>query len=286
MTTISGFVSDKARKRYARTYDAQLDWPLPYEDLTVETSFGQTYVRHSGNGVGEPLVLLHGMSVTSLMWQRYVAELGRDHVLYAVDSMGEPGRSVQTAPMPDGQSNADWLAEVLDGLGHDKVHLVGLSRGGWLALNQASRAPERVSRVTVFDPAGFFRSWPRVALYLWMGLLAMLLPGFLRRRIKTGSKYSGFVDPMLRRLVMTQLTTFRMKAFLIGDFTDEQLRTIAVPTRIILAGQSPLHDAEQVRDRIARLAPGAEVEIVATSHGLDLVEPTFLREQILTRTPT
>lgn len=277
---ISGFASDKARKRYARTYDALLDWPLPYEDLTVETSFGQTYVRRSGDGEGEPLVLLHGMSVTSLMWQRYAAELGRDHVLYAVDSMGEPGRSVQTAPMPDGQSNADWLAEVLEGLGHDKVHVVGLSRGGWLALNQAIRSPKRVCRVTAFDPAGFFTSWPKVGLYLWMGLLAMLLPGFLRRKVKPGSKYSGFVDPMLRQLVIAQLTTFRMKAFLIGDFTDEQLRNISVPTRIVLAGQSPLHHADQVRDRFARQAPNVEVKVVDTSHGLDLVEPKFLRDQL------
>jgi hypothetical protein len=42
-----------------------------------------------------------------------------------------------------------------------------------------------------------------------------------------------------------------------------------------------LHDAEEVR---ARLAPGVEVEIVDTSHGLDLVEPTFLRNQIVART--
>jgi pimeloyl-ACP methyl ester carboxylesterase len=278
--TISGFANDKARKRYAEVYDALLDWPLPYEDLTVETSFGPTYVRRSGGGNGEPLVLLHGMSATSLMWQRYVAELGRDHVLYAVDSMGEAGRSVQTAPMPDAQANADWLAEVLDGLGHDKVHLVGLSRGGWLALNQAIRSPQRVSRVTSFDPAGFFKSWSKVQVYFYTGLLMMLLPGFLRRKVKASSKYSAFVDPVLRRLVIAQLP-FRMKAFLAGDFTDGELRAISVPTRIILAGRSPLHDAEEVR---ARLAPGVEVEIVDTSHGLDLVEPTFLRNQIVART--
>ncbi|WP_170221067.1 alpha/beta fold hydrolase [Amycolatopsis cihanbeyliensis] len=276
---ISGFANDKARKRYAEVYDAILDWPLPYEDLTVETSFGPTYVRRSG-GDGEPLVLLHGFTVTSLMWQRYAAELGRDHVLYAVDSMGEPGRSVQTAPMPDARANADWLAEVLDSVGHDKVHLVGLSRGGWLALNQAIHRPERVSRVTAFDPAGFFRSWLRVYGYLWTGLLTMFLPGFLRRRIKADSKYSGFVDPAIRRLMIAQLP-FRMKAFMIGDFTDEGLRGISVPTRIILAGRSPLHDAREVQARLARLAPGVETEIVDTSHGLDLVEPTFLRDRIM-----
>ncbi|WP_216216168.1 alpha/beta fold hydrolase [Amycolatopsis aidingensis] len=180
-------------------YDAILDWPLPYEDLTVETSFGPTYVRRSG-GDGEPLVLLHGMSDTSLMWQPYVAGLGPDHALYAVDSMGKPGRTVQTAPMLDARSNADWLAEVLDGLGHDKVHLVGLSRGGWLALNQAIHAPERVSRVTVFDPAGFFRSWRKVRGYLVLGLLrlARLVPDVEVEIVHT-SHGLGLVEPAFLR---------------------------------------------------------------------------------------
>lgn len=55
------------------------------------------------------------------------------------------------------------------------------------------------------------------------------------------------------------------------------------PTRVVLAGRSPLHDAEDVRARLVRLAPGAAVEIVDTAHGLELAEPTFLRDQILAR---
>lgn len=87
---ISGFADERARERYAAVYDELLDWPLPCADLTIETSFGPTYVRRSGADDGEPLVLLHGMSATSLMWQRYVADLGRDHMLYTRPSV-HPG---------------------------------------------------------------------------------------------------------------------------------------------------------------------------------------------------
>lgn len=208
-----------------------------------------------------------------------MAEIGRDHVLYAIDSMGEAGRSVQTRPIPDEQANADWLDEVLAGLGHEKYHLVALSRGGWLALNQAIRAPGRVARVTAFDPGGFFKSTAAVRLSLLTGLLAMLMPAFLRRRIKPGSKYAVFVDPLLRSVILAGLG-FQMKIFVLGCFTDDEVRAISVPTRVILAGRKSLHDATEVAARLARLAPQAEVVTVDLFHSLDLVAPPLLRDHV------
>ncbi|WP_177221425.1 alpha/beta fold hydrolase [Lentzea xinjiangensis] len=277
--TISRFANDKARQRYHAVYDELLDWPLPHEDLTVETSFGPTYVRRSGSGAGEPLVLLHGLATTSLVWQRFVADIGRDHVLYAVDSMGEAGRSVQTRPITDHQDNADWLAEVLAGLGHDRYHLVGLSRGGWLALNQAIRSPGRVARVTAFDPGGFMESMNTGRLYLFTGLAVMLMPAFLRRRVKPDGKYGVFVDPLLRSLVLAGLG-FQMKIFVLSHFGDDELRSISVPTRVVLAGKGSVHDAAEATARLARLAPDAEVVTVDVVHGLGLVVPPLLREHV------
>ncbi|MEV4316667.1 alpha/beta fold hydrolase [Actinocrispum sp. NPDC049592] len=268
--TISRFASEQARQRYEQVYDSLLDWPLPYEDLTVETSFGPTYVRRSGSG--KPLVLLHGFAVTSLMWQRHVAELGRDHEVFAVDSIGEAGRTVQTAPIEDAQALADWLDQVLAGLGLDNAHLVGLSRGGWLALNQAIRMPWRLSRITALDPAGLAPARIRAALYIHVGLLVMLLPGFVRRRIKPGSTFGAIADPMVRRIVFAQLG-FLTKAFMVGQISDEQLRSISVPTRIVLGGRSPIHNAVKVRERLRRL--GLDAEIVDAAHDLGLIELGF-----------
>lgn len=276
---LSSFANEKARQRYHAVYDELLDWPPPYEDVTVETSFGPTYVRRSGSGTGEPLVLLHGLASTSLVWQRFVADIGRDHVLYAIDSMGEAGRSVQTKPIPDEQANADWLAEVLEGLGHEKYHLVGTSRGGWLALNQAIRSPERVARVTGLDPGGFIPSMNKGRIYLFIGLMTMLAPEFLRRRIKPDTKLAIFVDPLLRRMVLAGLG-FQMRIFLLSYFSDEEVRRITVPTRVVLGTRSPVEPVADVAARLARLTPHIEVVPADLHHGLGFLEPEFLREQV------
>lgn len=276
---ISRFANDKARQRYHEVYDELLDWPLPYQDMTVETSFGSVYVRRSGNENGEPIVLLHGFATTSLMWQRYVADLGRDHLLYAVDSLGEAGRSVQTKPITDVQANADWVSELLDGLGHDSYHLVGLSRGGWLALNVAIRHPERVARVTGFDPGGFLRSMNAGRLYLFLGLMAMLMPASLRRRVKPGSKYAVFVDPLLRSLVLAGLG-FQTKILVLSYFDDEEVRRLTAPARIVLCARGAAEPPENVIARLARLAPHVETAVVDLHHGLTVVEPPLLHEHV------
>ncbi|KAA9154308.1 hypothetical protein FPZ12_032400 [Amycolatopsis acidicola] len=63
----------------------------------------------NASGTGTPVVLLHGVLATSLSWQDSVARLAAGHPVYAVDSLGEPGRSVQTAPITGARAVADWL---------------------------------------------------------------------------------------------------------------------------------------------------------------------------------
>ncbi|MFF5991690.1 alpha/beta fold hydrolase [Prauserella flavalba] len=282
---ISGFLDERSRQRYHDVYDSLLDWPVPSEDLTVETRFGPTYVRRSGAETGMPVVLLHGVLATSLSWQDCAAELGARNPVYAVDSIGEPGRSVQTEPMPDARSNADWLADVLAGLGHDRYHVAGVSRGGWLALNLALRDPGRVAGVTAFDPGGLDELGWRLRRWMVAGLAVMLAPAFIRRRFGPGSAYSAFTDPMHRRLVLAQLK-HRTAVSALDRFTDDQWRSLAVPTTLVLAEHSPAHDSEEVRQRLRDLAPHVEVEIVpGTAHGMDLFTPERLSDRILRGTP-
>jgi pimeloyl-ACP methyl ester carboxylesterase len=274
---ISGFTNEQARRRFHEVYDSLLDWPVPASDVTVPTSFGPTYLRRSGSADGPPILLLPGMSATSLSWQPYVAELSKDHLVYAVDPVGEAGRSEQTAPMRDAQDVARWLAEVLNGLGHDSVHLIGVSRGGWLALNQAIYSPERLAGVTAVDPGGFGGGW-RLQRYMVTGLLLMVAPKIIRRRVKPDSNYQPFTDEMLRRLVMKQLSTFRLRAFLLSRFTEQELAAITVPTTVLLGEHSAVLDSAGTQSLLHRVNPAIDVEILpGTAHNLAVVTAAMAR---------
>ncbi|MEU7164483.1 alpha/beta fold hydrolase [Streptomyces morookaense] len=96
--------------------------------------------------------MLHGANATPAVRASDVAALAEGRTVLAVDRLGEPGRSVQTAPIRTADSAAAWLEELLAGLGLDRVHLAGQSYGGWPALNQAVRRPARLASVTLADP--------------------------------------------------------------------------------------------------------------------------------------
>lgn len=92
-------------------------------------------------GQGDALVLLHGSTLDTRMWDDQFAEFSRDRMVVRYDKRGH-GRS----PEPDGQpfNRADDLVGLLDHLGIARADLLGLSLGGVTALSVAVEHPGRV----------------------------------------------------------------------------------------------------------------------------------------------
>jgi pimeloyl-ACP methyl ester carboxylesterase len=66
--------------------------------------------------------------------------VGAEHFrVYAVDIVGEPGRSAPARPPLGSDDYAGWLDDVFDALGLARASLVGASLGAWLALDYATR---------------------------------------------------------------------------------------------------------------------------------------------------
>jgi Alpha/beta hydrolase family len=136
---IAEWRNEAARQRFIDVEDEfwRERWPVPPTALDVDSYAGTTRV-YRWPGAGEPIVFLHGMGGTGLTWSAYVERLvGRD--LYAIDTIGDVGRSQQRAVIEDTAGLARWLAETLTGAGIERGHLVGTSYGGFLALGRRWR---------------------------------------------------------------------------------------------------------------------------------------------------
>ncbi|HUI38295.1 MAG TPA: alpha/beta fold hydrolase [Thermoplasmata archaeon] len=107
----------------------------------------ELYARDEGTGV--PVVLLHGLGGDHTVWNGLIPGLAREFRVLAPDLRGH-GRTV--AP-PGSTFTFDELAgdlwAFLDGKGLPAVHLVGLSAGGFLALQAAIDRPDRLRSLTV-----------------------------------------------------------------------------------------------------------------------------------------
>lgn len=133
--------SEAARRRFVDMEDEiwRERWPDAPVALDVDSYAGTTRL-YRWRGEGTPIVFLHGMGGTGLTWSPYVERLsGRD--VYALDTIGDVGRSEQRAVIEDAAGLARWLDETLVGAGIASAHLVGTSYGGYLALNLAVRVP-------------------------------------------------------------------------------------------------------------------------------------------------
>jgi len=183
-----------------------------------------------------------------------------------IDMPGDANPSVPRAPLTPPESCAAWLDEVLGQLGDRPAHLVGFSYGGWVAMNQAIRAPARVASLTLLDPAGLTR--PDARFYRWLTItgLATLTPMPLRRRLARWLDTPGMVDQELMTLMWAGIRGYRAEPKKPAILTDDDLRAITVPVLLVAGLRSALLTPAQARER-GSLMSHAEVAIVPGSHG-------------------
>jgi 2-succinyl-6-hydroxy-2,4-cyclohexadiene-1-carboxylate synthase len=96
-------------------------------------------------GAGEPLVFLHGFTGSSRSWSPLVHVLKSHYCCISIDLLGHGNSDVPLDPARYRMEKtvADLIA-LFDQLGLDKVHLMGYSMGGRVALNLAIAHPKRV----------------------------------------------------------------------------------------------------------------------------------------------
>ncbi|MFE2721660.1 alpha/beta fold hydrolase [Kitasatospora sp. NPDC059327] len=284
-TSVGRFTSEEARTKFLAAYDRAMDlWPGPRRELDFETGYGTVHVHHYGAPTGEPIVLLHGHAGHASNWYPQISALGEHHPVYAVDTLDDPGRSVQRAVATGPAENAAWLGEVLAALGPERVHLVGASYGGWLALNQAVHAPEGLASVTALDPGGIDKVPARFYAHLIGGLFGMLAPRRLRPALGRllANPALGSPPEMLAPLMLGMRTYRPNTRPPVQPFTDRELSSIRLPALVLLGRRSALVRAHRARERVAGLIPGVRAEIVPQAgHGLNLERPDVVNGHLL-----
>lgn len=281
MPKIGRFKNDASQQAYDRAYRAlEGKWPVPSTQLDVPTSFGTTHVRKSGTGTRTPIVLVHSLGANGLQWHIVAEDLCRDRAVYALDTIGTAGRSVQTAPLTGESDLAAWVGEVLAELGLDRVHLVGYSQGAWHAVLVALHAPEHLASVTLIEPGGVFDkpSW---------GVLWKMIRAGMRRTDENIRKLNEWMSPgyVLDDLEFTlakEALNYRPGIGWARMLDDSEVRSIAVPMLVISGAETVVSTPERVAARLTDLLPRAETEIYpGTGHGIlghipDRVTPRIL----------
>ncbi|WJV44134.1 alpha/beta fold hydrolase [Streptomyces flavofungini] len=260
-------------------YDAMLRrWPVDVTGIDVPSPYGSTRVHVCGPESGTPLVLLPGGGTTSMVWFANVKDLSRDHRVYAVDLMGDIGRSVHDgAPLRGTGDLMAWLDAVLAGLGLAQTRLCGHSYGAAIALNYALHASHRVSRLALLDPTTCFAglSWR----YLLRALPTLLRPTVARQRAFLAWETGRTPEDLAWQDFQDSTTTaVRSKVIAMRRPRPEDLRACTIPTLVLLAEHSRAHDVQRVAATARDLLPEADIALLpgASHHSLPTERPAEL----------
>lgn len=239
-------------------------WPVPNEQLRVPTREGETFVVACGPASARPLVLLHGSMANSAMWMGDVAAWAAHFRVYAVDIIGDAGLSAPSRPPLGSDAHALWLDDVLNGLSLTSASMVGVSLGGWLVLDYATRRPERVDSLAVLCPGGVghqklsiaFKTVPLRMLGAWgRRKAAELVLG------RAPSNPSPAVQYFLDFFSLIH-KNFRTRVVKLPIFNDAALRRLTMPVLAIVGSKDVLMDSAETKRRLERNVPSAQVRFL------------------------
>lgn len=139
---------------------------VPVESVWLDTRFGCTHALAAGRRDAEPLLLIPGVAGSAPLFRRALEPLSRHFRVYALDIVGQPGRSDPNPISMLDNSHVLWVCDVLDSLGLQSAHIAGQSAGGGVAMRVGVDVPHRTRSVIMFGPTGLARA--RLPVKIWL----------------------------------------------------------------------------------------------------------------------
>lgn len=213
-------------------------------------------------GEGPALVLLHGTGTSGRVWDAQVADLARDHRMFAVDSRG-CGRSDRPAEGNDIAGNTADVLAVIDALGLDRPVVVGSSVGAVFAIEAALAAPDRIGGIVSIDGPGY---WPAVSLGEKLVEVAAATDRAAQFADWVPTWYSPAAPPELIASTLRQILESSEhvdELFADGASYDprERIRELAVPV-LFLHGALDASIPSEVSRVLASLAPQGTFRLI------------------------
>ena len=262
-------------------------WPVAAETRTVPTTYGPTFVRVSGPPSAPPVLLLHGAGATSLMWAPNIAALSAECRVFAVDQVGEFGRSLCVKAAASIEDFRVWLDELLSGLNLTAgVSLVGVSYGGALAAQYALHFPRRLRKIVLLAPANTVL---RVRTEFWVRLLMAaisrrkgLLSFFRWTFADMERKDPKWVQAIFDQFLVNSQNLQRHRPVIPPVWTDAEWRSLAVPTLFLMGDHDVIYSAEKAVRRLKQVAPQVTAEIVpGAGHDFTIAHAAIVNQKIL-----
>jgi pimeloyl-[acyl-carrier protein] methyl ester esterase len=216
------------------------------------------FIHTETYGTGEPLVLIHGWAMHTGIWRTFAKQLAQHYQVICVDLPGH-GHSEK---LPDFtlETISNHLQKILP---PTACSLIGWSLGGSVALDLASRFPERVNNVILIGSNPCFVNKPT-----WAGMKLLVLEKF-------AADLTADCHGTLLRFLSLQVNGLQDYKVVLKELKTALLACQA-PEKDVLQGGLVILQQQDLRPQLARLH--CPVQVILGSH--DTLVPVAVGEQM------
>ena len=264
----SVYKSEQGRQIVAQAYQNHLNSALAdgLVQKTIETAYGRTFILEKSSPQKPPLVLLHGSTSNSASWLGILPLFTQDFSVFCVDIPGEPGFSTSERFPLASDAPESWLRCTLDALGLQKCSFLGMSLGGWYAVDFAVRNPERVQALSLVSGGGIAAQ----KLGFIFKALFFLMLGKTGQHMLSKVIYHHTVVP--QEILDYQAIVskhFNPVTEPLPVFSDEQLLRLTMPIQYFGGDHDGLLHTRRSVERLKALLPHADAQLlVDTGHAI------------------
>jgi pimeloyl-ACP methyl ester carboxylesterase len=246
----------------------------------------QISLYYEDYGQGPPLLFIHGLGSSTRDWEFQVPDFAESYRVVTFDLRGHGQSDKPAGPYSLAMFAAD-TAGLLQALGLDHAHVVGLSLGGGIAFQLAVDAPRVVKTLTIVNsaPELVVRSLGD-QLAVWQRLVIVRLLGM--RRMGEVLSQRLFVKPEhapLREAFVERWAANDPRAYLaalramIGWSVTDRLGAIRCPTLVITADQD--YTPQSVKEAYTAMIPNARLVTISDSrHALPVERPQAFNQAL------
>jgi pimeloyl-ACP methyl ester carboxylesterase len=257
--------------------------PMPGEPKTARfAALDGARIRYVDKGEGPPVVLVHGFASALETWDPVMPELARTHRVIALDLKG-----FGWSDRPEGDyspaAEAALTLKLLDQLGVRRAAFVAHSWGSSVTLALALAAPERVSRIALYDAWVYEEQLPTTFLVARAdGLGELLFALFYDQRPDERISLAFYdkhlvseklVEDVERALDRPGTSAAALAAVRGQRFADQQekYRTIDRPV-LLLWGREDVVTTLKFGERLARDLPRARLVVYPQCGHFPMIE--------------
>jgi 3-oxoadipate enol-lactonase len=256
--------------------------PRPARLRTIRLRDHDTLVAQRGES-GPPVVLLHALGLDWRMWEQVMDQLADGRRVFAYDLRGHGSAAGSPSPFTMADT-ADDLVAVLDALGLDRAHVVGLSYGGGIAQTAAVAHPERFASLSLLattdHPFAAFEA--RAASGERDGMAAQIVPSLTRWFTPDALARNEWPVRYARERVLRGNATDWAAAWRSFIGLDVQGRLAGFPApALVLSGELDASTTPEIMRAIAARIPGSVYqELPGTPHMQSLEQPALVAEAL------